>query len=359
MWPWSRSAAALVARSFRWQLCGLRRVTVLSAQLKREEATKLGINREYLLEKPEKRMTREAPVELQDDLRSLTSQISRYAKSGEYEKGMEVFEAIENPGTITYCAALDLCAKAAWFDRAQVLWAKMAASTKNVVAYSTMIHICARCTSPLEAERLFEEMKANGIPPNIITFNSMINVFAMSKQPEKAMQSFQSIPADMFSMASLGNQQTSFLTLMTSYARAGDYATTRELFVQMTTQGIKANNAHFNALLAACAKDGLAEIAQATFDLMKDYSLTPNTDNWTILMTCHRNNLQRCKEILQEMQLVDCQVSGMTYQELLKAHVLARDGKGAKELVEDLEKFGKWQNHSVMQRLLKKVQTMP
>ncbi|CAE8732952.1 unnamed protein product [Polarella glacialis] len=128
----------------------------------------------------------------------------------------------------------------------------------------------------------------------------MINVFAMSKQPEKAMQSFRSIPADMLSMASLGNQQTSFLTLMTSYARAGDYARTRELFVQKAIQGIKANNAHFNALLAACAKDGFAEIAQSTFDLMKDYSLTPNTDNWTILMTCHRNNLQRCREILQD-----------------------------------------------------------
>merc|ERR1712146_186306 len=101
--------------------------------------------------------------------------------------------------------------------------------------------------------------------------------------------------------ANLANKQAAYQGAMIACARAGDYGSCRDFFMRMRAAEIPPNNSHYNALLTACAKDALADLAQAVFDQMKDAKLPPRVAEWTILLSCHRNNLQRSKEIFQEM----------------------------------------------------------
>jgi len=322
----------------------------------------LGAGRDRGFDRREKEQTRSEPPDLRDapwHLRVKAREISRFTKTGDYEAGMKLFKTIEDPNMVLYCAALNLCAKASWLDEARELWATMPSSAKDVVAYSTMINVCARCKAMREAERLFEEMRANGVSPNIVTYNSMVNAYGMTGQPDKAKAIFDGIPSDMLSSASGSNQQVTFLSLMSAYARVGDYAAAREVFTQMTSSGVPPNRNHFNALLTACARDGLAETAQDIFDLMPKYGVPPATDSWTALLSCHRHNLQRCQQIVSQMHASDVTFTGLTYQELLRAHVLAKDGNGARELAKDLGKFGHWKDMTITRSLLKQAAALP
>ena len=78
---------------------------------------------------------------------------------------------------------------------------------------------------------------------------------------------------------------------MTAFARVADYAKCRELFIAMITASIEPDNGHFNALMSACASAADAETAQAVFDQMPLYNLTPQSADWTILISCYRNGL--------------------------------------------------------------------
>merc|ERR1712194_513462 len=120
-----------------------------------------------------------------------TARIKEYAKTADYEQGWEFFLTIESPNAFDYTAALNLCARAAWFKRAVDLWDKMPVTSKDVVAYSSMIDVYARCRRADAAESLFQEMEqANEVTPNLITYTSMINACGMAGQPEKALDYF-------------------------------------------------------------------------------------------------------------------------------------------------------------------------
>merc|ERR1711920_291726 len=145
----------------------------------------------------------------------------------------------------------------------------------------------------------------------------------MSGQPERAFEIFQSVPQELFSDASNSNRQALYQVVMIAWARAGHYAKCRELFIEMTACGIQPDKHHYNALLTACAKEPNAELAQSVFDQMRSLSLVPGVQEWTILISCHRNDLPRAKAVFDEMVLTGCKPSSLTYQELLKAHVQA------------------------------------
>merc|ERR1712032_1113395 len=134
------------------------------------------------------------------------------------------------------------------------------------------------------------------------------------------------------------------------------YAKTRELFMHMAERGFKPNLAHFNILLTSCIKNSLTDVAQGVFDLIYKYQLTPSVGTWTALLSCNRHDLSRCLEIMQEMHQNGVGPSGLTYLELLEAHVLAEDFRGARALLGKPDQFNHWQDVSKFQRLRQQVE---
>uniref|UniRef100_A0A7S0AE77 Pentacotripeptide-repeat region of PRORP domain-containing protein n=1 Tax=Pyrodinium bahamense TaxID=73915 RepID=A0A7S0AE77_9DINO len=230
-------------------------------------------------------------------------------------------------------AALDLCAKARWWQRAWKVWSAMPTEWRSVVHYSTMIDLCARCQRVREAESLFAEMGNAAVEPNIITHNNLIKALSTAGQPERASQAFQAVPRALLAGAGLRTQRSTYQVVMIAWARVGNYAKAREVFMEMSQAGIAPDLPHYNALLVACAAAGDGAIADGIFVSLLSAGLKPDVTIYTICISCHRHNLARCWELMGEMQQARLQPSAMTYVELLEAHVLAGDGAGARELL--------------------------
>eukprot|EP00928_Gymnodinium_smaydae_P074061 TRINITY_DN57146_c0_g1_i1.p1 TRINITY_DN57146_c0_g1~~TRINITY_DN57146_c0_g1_i1.p1 ORF type:complete len:358 (+),score=45.87 TRINITY_DN57146_c0_g1_i1:78-1151(+) len=335
-----------------------RGVTTKMHRFKMEER-KHGGERDFMEDNREKRRLRSPRQGVRSHhLSELDSELKKMMASRRYEDAWEAFESSKvDADLFLTTTALQLCARAAWPDRAWTLWEKLGA--KDVVAYTAMIDVCARAMQPDRAEHLFAEMRQMALAPNIITYNAMINAFGTSEQPQRAKETFASIPPDVFSGSNLANKQAAYLAVMTACARAGDYASCRGLFSQLTASGIQVVNGHFNALLSACAKHEHAGIAQGVFDLIPQYNLKPSILDWNILLSCNRSDLPRCIEIVEQMRLAKIEPTGHTYMELLAAHVLAKDGQGARQLIEDMGKFGRVATLRKMKRLLRETQALP
>ena len=338
-----------------------RKVTVQAFQLKRQERNSLNLNFANVEDMRALRAgaLETGVVEVSEEVKSTTRRIGRLIKDGNFSEAWQLFETLDQRGTIEYCVGLHLCAQAGWIEEAQALWADMSQDVKSVVAYTTMIKMYANIKHVSKAERIFEEMKRNAVQPNLITYNTLINAYSMASMPEQAKSLFDSIPVEVFAAAGDSSRQTSFAGVMFAHARQGDYATTREIFMDMMSKGVKPNRNHFNAMITSCAKRGLAETARAIFDMLPQYGIQPACDTWTGLMSCHRHDLNHCKKIFDDMLSSGVQPSGLTYQVLLNAHVQNADGPGARKLLEDMEKFGLWQGSRAVEQLREEAMQLP
>ena len=330
-----------------------------NAQLKRQERLSLQVSRVWGREDLRKLRPAEEQGAVAKEVRSLTKEIGRLVKARKFEDAWEMFETMEKQGPIEYCVGLNICAKAGWVEEAKALWADMNHDWKSVVAYTTMIKMYADTKRVHEAEHLFEEMHRNTVSPNLITYNTMIGAYGTVSMAQKAMSTFDNIPEAVFEEATDSSRESSYAATMWAYAREGDYAATRELFMAMTARGLKPNRNHFNALIISCARHGLAETARAVFEMLPHYNVQPECDTWTGLLTCHRRDPSQCKRIFEEMVSSGVKPSGLTYQELLRSHVLAGDGASARELLDDMGKFGLWEHHHITQRLREQAMDLP
>lgn len=127
-----------------------------------------------------------------------------------------------------------------------------------------------------------------------------------------------------------------FVAVMSAFARAGDYAKTRELFVMMTEMGVPPEHMHANALLASCSRAGDIETAQAIFDMMPKWGLAPRVEDYAVMIGIARHNLALCKGFFAEMAQAGITPSGLAYESLLEAHVVAGDRAGARALLDEI-----------------------
>lgn len=338
--------------SSRAHTCTIRFVSSAAARLKFEE-----LDKTYLDDNQDKRSSRYRLQGMDGVPTANLALIKDFVKNAKYLEGWDVFMSIPSPNAFECTAVLNLCARASWPDRAIDLWAKMPVTSKDVVAYSAMIDLYARCRRPNAAESLFLEMEsAEEVTPNLITYTSMISALGNAGRPDKAMVYFQRIPPDLLSQASGSAKQRVYNILMSGFARSGNYAKTREIFIDMTSNGVETNITHFNTILTSCAKDANSDLAQGVFDLISKYNLSPSLQTWTILLSCNRYNLARCLDIISHIRNAGLAPSGLTLLELLSAHVLAQDWSGAKQLIGDLDKFGGWRDSTKLRRLTAEVE---
>eukprot|EP00439_Symbiodinium_sp_Y106_P029180 s397_g3.t1 len=330
--------------------CAQRGVSFEAAQLKRQERESLKVSRDFARAHDLRTLRPASESTASAEVRKATSQIDRLVKARRFQEAWQLFGTLDKEGEVQYCVGLNLCAKAGWTEEAQALWADMKHDWKSVVAYTTMIKMYADTKRVHQAEQLFEEMQRNGVSPNLITYNTMISAYGAVSMAEKARETFDSIPEAVVAEANMSSRESSYAGVMWAYARLGDYASVREFFMDMTSKGVQPNRNHFNALIISCAKDGLAETARSVFEMLPHYNIQAECDTWTGLLSCHRRDPSQCRKILEEMISSGVQPSGLTYQELLRAYVYAGDGPSAREMLEDMEKFGAWQGTHVTMR---------
>jgi len=312
----------------------LRYITIRALRTKQEEASGVHNHNAGVFHSNLDRMKLRPPRPPRSlELNRATAQISTCVKKRDFVGAWQVYESISEPDDVLHDAALNLCAKAFWTDRAAQIWDRMQPDQKSVISYTSMMDLHGRHRHIDEVQRLLDEMTKKELGPNIVTYNVLIKAYSMARQPQEALTAFRSVQNTLLQEAGLETKQAVYTSVMTAFARSGDYAMAREIFVEMARAGLEPNHAHYNSLMSACACHGHAEIANQVFEMMKQRALTPRVEDYNILISCCRNDLDRCRELMAELHDANLQPLPRTYQELLQAYVLANDTAGAKSLV--------------------------
>jgi len=268
------------------------------------------------------------------ELSATIAQVTRLTRRQEFNEAWAAFQSVERPDEALRHVALHLCAKARWWDIGWSIWVNTQVSAQDVVLYTKMLNLCGRCRRVVDAERFFQEMQHAAVVPNIITHTALINAHAMVPDPAKARKALAAIPEDVFVAARPETRGVTYLAVMNAYARQGDYAQARELFLEMPSRGVTPKLEHYTTLMAACADQEYGDVADSVFSIMVAAGLRPDVPAYTILLSCHRSNLRRCKELVDEMRRAELTPSPFTYQALLHAHVIAGDKDGATKLLQ-------------------------
>lgn len=371
---WSR-VAALSLRAFRrpvgivaWapisaspSAASTRAVSVYAMKRKaqEEDAAKAAAPSPYDAQSArEKRMLRgegdRAPVTMDEGTAQTLREMRRCMDQRSWGDAVKIYEAAESTDGVLRNMALNACAKGFLYDKACQIWVKLQPEEKDIVAYSAMIDAARRVKKVNHAESLFAEMSVAGLEPNIVTYSCMIGAYSASGRPEDALRLFHEARQKVFEGAMNTSKQMLYTVAMSATARLGDYRRTRELFVLMGEDSVPVNNMHANALLTSCAGVADAATAQSIFEMLPLWGLKPRPAEYNILLSCCRNDLEKCKHIWAEMHEAGCQPNWKTNQTMLEAHVLAGDGPGAKALLDTFGAEFDWESRKA-QTLVKRL----
>lgn len=315
-----------------------RSITVRASQRKLREASYEGPNGKLAEDAPDKAQTRQTSSSRSSRHIRASGEMKQLTRGGDFHGALDVFAGVDQPDGVLYDAALHACAKAHWHDRATGIWDQMPSDTQSVVSYSVMIDLCGRLKRLSEAEQFLERMQGARLQPTIVTLTSMARAYGMADEPQGALKVLEEGSAALAAASHRGRQMF-YQVVMSAFARLGDYAKTRELFMQMTSSCTHPDHGHYNALLASCARHNLAPTAQAVFEYMRGQGLEPRLEDYNILLGCHRQSLPRCLELYAEMQAKGFRPTGTTQQQILEAYVLARDGRGAVSFAAEAEEL--------------------
>lgn len=334
------SARSLASAFIRLKLVHpfVRSVTKVVSRAKREETEYSGANAVLLADLPEKASSRPKPASRPGESVHATKEMKACIKSRDYRRAWDIFEGTRQHDLVLYCCALDVCAKAMWYERGSRLWEQMPRDLKkNVVAYTSRIDLCGRCKRIDEAELLFDEMTAVGVQPSVVTHVVLINAYSVAANVERALSAFDSIRHTLLPTLTHETQGMVYTSIMSACARVGDYTKTRELFLDMIAAKVPPRQMHYNALMTACAKSEHADIAEQIFHGMREQGLVPRVEDYTILLSCCKRDFSRCKKVIADMHSAGLQPNAITYSAMLEVHVIASDDKGAKAIVREAE----------------------
>merc|ERR1712217_375003 len=83
-----------------------------------------------------------------------------------------------------------------------------------------------------------------------------------------------------------------------------------------------------------------AGIADAIFASFPQYGLKPRREDYSALISCNISNVQRCRELIKEMQDVGLPPDRWSHQELLQAEIEAGNQTEAIALISELRERG-------------------
>lgn len=267
------------------------------------------------------------------EMLALTSRMQELKLEKDWRGALAVFEEASDPDAVLLNDALVICSHGRFLSDGERVWARLTPEMKDTLSYNMMMKLCSRTRNVDRAEELYGEMLNSKVMPNVHTYHELLNAYAMSGDAERCQTFFDSLPDSL----RMDNSNTVVLrcwqAVMTGWGREGNYERTRALFVKMVEAGLRPGVTHFNAMMIACARDADMATAQGVFDTMLAWKIEPGFQDFNILLSCSRNDLTRCRAIVEEMRARGLEPTRHTYQELLEAHVIAGDHEGGKAIL--------------------------
>ncbi|KAF6171726.1 hypothetical protein GIB67_007247 [Kingdonia uniflora] len=308
---------------------------------------------------------------------AVNSLISCLLRNGLLYDALKVFEIIKKNKITTghtYSLILKAVASAEGCDSALKMFMEldgegMHQNDFDIIAYNTMISICARSNKWVDAEMFWKSLKNNGHRATTVTFDLLVSTFVRCDQPELAFQAYSEMLQE--GLQPSGDMMQAIISVCTK-ERKWDLAL--KVFHNMLNIGLEPNLIAYNALINALGKVGEVEQAFKIFNLMKYSDHTPDVYTWsaltgalyngnrysdairlfesikrerscqlnahlynTALMSCQRLSLwDRALQLLWQMEASELSVSAESYNLVISACETARKPKVALEVYEHM-----------------------
>jgi len=160
---------------------------------------------------------------------------------------------------------VDMYAKCGSIDDALRVFNNM--STRNVVAWSSMILGHVKCGQGQQALALYQQMQLEGVQPNPVTFVGVLNACASVVALEEGRNAHEQIIQSGFeSDAFVGS------SLVDMYAKCGSIEDAQSVFIKMSIRDVVA----WTAMILGHVKCGQGQKALALFQQMQQEGVEPN-----------------------------------------------------------------------------------
>jgi pentatricopeptide repeat protein len=272
-------------------------------------------------------------IGLTPDIFSITNLIKAFIRAGDLKGAHKVLDSMYekyrvHPDTPIFNILIDGCAVFRDKDRAISLLGLMNAKYKlkpDLFSMNTAINACAQVGDTVGAFKLFNIMTERlNLKPDEFTFGSLINACAESSNSKASLALLKEIQRlELKSSVEIYNQaikasskagddagsmdlfrsiqenkidpnEITMTSLISSYARKGDFESANKLFSLMISKlKIKPNIISFNVLINAHAQAGNIEGAFQVYELMmsSDFSIEPDIVTLSSLIkACNRSN---------------------------------------------------------------------
>merc|ERR1719261_1401011 len=167
----------------------------------------------------------------------------------------------------------------------------------NTVIYSTLLKGFAQAKQPEKVQRVFEDMKADGIACNTVSYNTMIDANARTGRMARCDELFKDMQA-----AGVQPDIITFSTLVKGYCMDGDIDKGFAVLKDMTSRGKhEPDEILYNSLLDGCAKQHRVDDALGLIESMAKNNVRPSNFTLSILVKL----LGRARRLNQAFQTVE------------------------------------------------------
>merc|ERR1719456_285153 len=169
----------------------------------------------------------------------------------------------------------------------------------NTVIYSTILKGFANSKETDKVMALYEEMKANEIPPNTITYNTVLNAFAQGA----AMDRVPALLEDMKRAVPPAEPDiVTYSTIVKGFCNSGSLDLALDILKDMQTDGkFTPDEVMYNSLLDGCAKEHRPNEALKLLEDMKKCGVHPSNYTLSIFVKL----LGRCRRLNQAFSIIE------------------------------------------------------
>lgn len=223
-----------------------------------------------------------------------------------------------------------------WFrsrklKRVERLWVEMKRDgmKPSVVTYGTLVEGYCRMRRPEVAMELVGEMRREGIEPNAVVLNSIIDALGEAGRFKEAWGMM-----ERFSVLESGPTISTYNSLVKGYCKAGNLVEASRILKMMISRGIVPTPTTYNYFFRYFSKSGKIEEGMNLYTKMIESGYTPDRLTFHLLlkMLCEEGRLDLAVQVSKEMRTRGCDMDLATSTMLI--HLLCKMNKFKEALSE-------------------------
>ncbi|KAJ8768168.1 hypothetical protein K2173_021108 [Erythroxylum novogranatense] len=263
-----------------------------------------------------------------------SSLTTMYSKFKFMQDSLKVFEELNHREITAWNALISGYAQNGYYQEAMyIFFSAHTESEPNQYTFGSMLNAIATAEeiSLRQGQRCHSQIIKLGLDMDPIVSGALLDMYAKRGSISESERVF----SGMFQRS-----QLAWTTIISAYARHGDYQSVMSQFEDMEREGVKPDSITFLSVLTACGRKGTVDRGRLLFDSMiKDYNIEPSPEHYSCMVDM-LGRAGRLEEAEQLLSRIPSQPSLSILQSLLGAcrtHGDVEMGKRIADALMDVE----------------------